>query len=172
MTLSIRCCVGPFAWRRRLPPATHPASHVTNGSRALFDPSPWPEQSFRTWSNDLIFRAAGSSMRQLGASNCFPFRPNGVTIRSQGTKAPVKTLEARDRRSPLTTWRMLRIAKGSYCRARCSQEQALAQIAKSGGLRFRPELPAVLARRESCGRGGRQCWRFLTRTRLRYAQPH
>jgi hypothetical protein len=46
-------------------------------------------------------------------SNCFPFRPNGVTIRSQGTKAPVKTLEARDRRSPLTTRRMSRIAKGS-----------------------------------------------------------
>ena len=36
-------------------------------------------------------------------SNCFPFRPNGVTIRSQGTKAPVETLEVRDRRPPLTT---------------------------------------------------------------------
>ena len=35
--------------------------------------------------------------------NCFPFRPNGVTIRSQGTKAPVEILEARDRRPPLTT---------------------------------------------------------------------
>src|SRR5258708_32262176 len=35
---------------------------------------------------------------------------------------------------------MSRIAKGSYCRARCSQKQALAQIAKSGGLRFRSEL--------------------------------
>src|SRR5881409_433025 len=90
----------------------------------------------------------------------------------RGTKAAVKALVARDRRSPLTTRRMSRIAKGSYCRARCSQEQALAQIAKSGGLRFRSELPAVLAKRESCGRGGRQCWRFLTRTRLRYAQPH
>ena len=40
---------------------------------------------------------------------------------------------------------MSRIAKGSYCRARCFQKQALAQIAKSGGLRFRSELPAVLA---------------------------
>ena len=40
---------------------------------------------------------------------------------------------------------MSRIAKGSYCRARCSQKLALAQIAKSGGLRFRSELPAVLA---------------------------
>jgi len=123
-------------------------------------------------SNDPIFRAASSSMRRLGAPIVSPIRPNGVTIRSLGTKAPVKTLEVRDRRSPLTTWRMSRIAKGSYCRARCSQKQALAQIAKSGGLRFRSELPAVLAKRESCGRGGRQCWRFLTRTRLRYAQPH
>jgi len=51
--------------------------------------------------------------RRLGAPNDFPFCPNGVTIRSQGTKAPVKMLEARDRRSPLTTRRMSRIAKGS-----------------------------------------------------------
>ena len=80
---------------------------------------------------------ASSSMRRLG-SNCSPFRPNGVTIRSQGTKAPGKTSEARDRRSPLTTWCMSRIAKGSY-RACCSQKQALAQIAKSGGLRFHSE---------------------------------
>jgi hypothetical protein len=35
-----------------------------------------------------------------------------------------------------------------------SQKQALAQIAKSGGLRFRSELPAVLAKCEG--------WRFLT----------
>ena len=48
-------------------------------------------------------------------SNCFPFRPNGVTIRSQGTKAPVETLEARDRRSSLTARRMSRIAESSYC---------------------------------------------------------
>lgn len=94
--------------------------------------------------NDPIFCAASSSMRRLGAAIASPFRPNGVTIRNQGTKAPVKTLEAGDRRSPLTTWRMSRIAKGSYCRARCSQKQALAQIAKSGGLRFRSELPVVL----------------------------
>ena len=71
--------------------------------------------------------------------------------RSQGTKAPVKTLEVRDRRSPLTTWRMSRIAKGSYCRARCSSKQALAQIAKSGGLRFRSELPAVLVSGRAAG---------------------
>ena len=40
----------------------------------------------------------------------FSFRPNGVAIRSRGTKAPVKTLVEGDRRSPLTTWRMSRIA--------------------------------------------------------------
>ena len=106
----------------------------------------------------LLARPPGWHPRQSGRANRFPFRPNGVTIRSQGTKAPVKTLEARDRRSPLTTWRMSRIAKGSYCRARCSQKQALAQIAKSGGLRFRSELPAVLASGRTAGgvRGGRQ----------------
>ncbi len=91
-----------------------------------------------------LLRAASSSMRRLGAPIVSPFGPNGVTIGSQGTKAPVKTLEARDRRSPLTTRRMSRIAKGSYW-ARCSQKQAHAQIAKSDGLRFRSELPAVLA---------------------------
>src|SRR3979411_551249 len=101
-------------------------------------------------------------MRRLGAPIVSPFRPNGVTIRGQGTKALVKTLEARDRRSPLTTWGMSRIAKGSYCRDRCSQNKARAQIARSGGLRFRSELLAVLAP----GRGGCQYWRFLTRTRL------
>src|SRR5258707_4226897 len=46
---------------------------------------------------------------------------------------------------------MARIAKGSYCRARCSSKQALAQIAKSGGLRFRSELPAVLASGRAAG---------------------
>jgi hypothetical protein len=88
-------------------------------------------------------------MRGLRAPIASPFRPDGVTIRSQGTKAPVKTLVVRDRRSPLTTRRMSRIAKGSCCRARCSQ--ALALIAKSGGLRFRSELPAVLASERTAG---------------------
>ena len=69
------------------------------------------DKGFRTWGpNDPRGKFPNASARR---SNCFPFRPNGVTIRSQGTKAPVKTLEARDRRSPLTTWRMSRIAKGS-----------------------------------------------------------
>src|SRR6266403_2079463 len=123
--------------------------------------------SFRTWGPITRYRRVKFLNAAARRSNCFRVRPNGVTIRRQGTKAPVKTLEARDRRLPLTTWRMSRIAKGSYCRARCSQKQALAQIAKSGGRRFRSELIAVLA----SGRGGCQCWRFLTRTRLRYAQP-
>ena len=127
--------------------------------------------SFRTWGPMTRYRRVKFLNASARPSNCFPVRPNGVTIRRQGTKAPVKTLEARDRRSPLTTWRMSRIAKGSYW-ARCSQKLALAQIAKSGGLRFRSELPAVLANGRAAGGGGRPCWRFLTRTRLRYAQPH
>ena len=119
--------------------------------------------------NDPIFCAASSAMRRLGAPVASPSVLTASTIRSQGTKALVKTLVARDRRSPSTTRRMSRIAKGSYCRARCCQKQALAQIAKSGGLRFRCSRAR---KRESCGRGGRQSWRVLTRTRLRYAQPH
>jgi hypothetical protein len=48
----------------------------------------------------------------------------------------------------------------SYCRARCSQKVALARIAKSGGLQFRSEIASCARKRETCGRGGRQCWRF------------
>src|SRR5438874_7009606 len=84
-------------------------------------------------------------------SDCFPFRPNGVTIQKLGNESSGQDLGARDRRSPLTTRRMSRIAKCSYCRARCSQELALAQIAKSGGLRFRSELPAVFASERAAG---------------------
>ena len=143
---------------------------------ALFDPSPGTPACAPPGIASSSIRSSAAkwapiySARQVpqcvgSAPIVSPFRPNGVTIRSQGTKAPVKTLEAQDRRSPLTTWRMSRIAKGSYCRARCSQKQALAQIAKSGGLRFHSELPAVLASGRTAG-GGRQCWRFITRTRL------
>src|ERR1700681_681635 len=56
---------------------------------------------------------------------------------------------------------MSRIAKGSYGRARCSQKQALAQIAKSGGLRFRSELPAVLASGRAAGGVGANAGAFL-----------
>src|SRR5258708_6914593 len=56
---------------------------------------------------------------------------------------------------------MSRIAKGSYCRARCSEKQALAQIAKSGGLRFRSELPAVLASGRAAGGVGANAGAFL-----------
>src|SRR5216683_6983587 len=48
---------------------------------------------------------------------------------------------------------MTRIAKGSFFgRTRCSQKQALAQIAKSGGLRFH-SIASRARKRESCGRG-------------------
>ena len=46
-------------------------------------------------------------------------------------------------------------------RARCSQKQALAQIAKSGGLRFRSELPAVLASGRAAGGLGANAGIFL-----------
>src|SRR3981081_4851956 len=91
-----------------------------------------------------LFRAASSSMRRLGA-NLFPFPSERRYDQKSGNESSGQDFRSTDRRSPLTTWRMSRIAKGSYCRARCSSKQALAQIAKSGGLRFRSELPAVLA---------------------------
>jgi hypothetical protein len=67
----------------------------------------------RTWGPMTRYRRVKFLNASARRSNRFPVRPNGITIRRQGTKAPVKTLELRDRRSPLTTWRMSRIAKGS-----------------------------------------------------------
>src|SRR5882724_444149 len=100
------------------------------------------------------------------ALQLFPVRRNGVTIGSQGTKAPVKTLEARDRRSPLTTRRMLRIAKGSLLQGPLFSKTS----ARADSQKRRSPVPFRVAsrarKRESYGRGGRQCWRFLTRTRL------
>jgi hypothetical protein len=57
---------------------------------------------------------------------------------------------------------MSRIAKGSYSGARCSQKLALAQIAKSGGLRFRSELPAVIANGRAAGGVGANAGAFLS----------
>ena len=48
-----------------------------------------PERCLPLALERLLARPEGILVR----SNCFPFRPNGVTIRSQGTNAPVKTLE-------------------------------------------------------------------------------
>ena len=122
---------------------------------ALFDPSPGtPACAPPGWHPRQSGRVRRNRPRSI-PRRCNKGEPCGSMStpapRSQGTKAPVKTLEVRDRRSPLTTWRMSRIAKGSYCRARCSQKQALAQIAKSGGLRFRSELPAVLVSGRAAG---------------------
>ena len=121
----------------------------------LFDPSPGtPACAPPGWHPRQSGRVRRNRPRSI-PRRCNKGEPCGSMStpapRSQGTKAPVKTLEVRDRRSPLTTWRMSRIAKGSYCRARCSSKQALAQIAKSGGLRFRSELPAVLVSGRAAG---------------------
>ena len=122
---------------------------------ALFDPSPGtPACAPPGWHPHQSGRVRRNRPRSI-PRRCNKGEPCGsMSISapgSQGTKAPVETLEVRDRRSPLTTWRMSRIAKGSYCRARCSSKQALAQIAKSGGLRFRSELPAVLVSGRAAG---------------------
>ena len=132
---------------------------------ALFDPSPGtPACAPPGWHPRQSGRVRRNRPRSI-PRRCNKGEPCGSMStpapRSQGTKAPVKTLEVRDRRSPLTTWRMSRIAKGSYCRARCSQKQALAQIAKSGGLRFRSELPAVLASGRAAGGVGANAGVFL-----------
>jgi hypothetical protein len=97
-------------------------------------------------------------------------RPNGVTIRSQGTKAPVRTLVAQDRRSPSTTRRMSRTAKGFLLPGPLFSETS----ARADSQKRRSPVPFRIASRarRACGRGGRQCWCFLTRMRLRYAQPH
>ena len=123
---------------------------------ALFDPSPGtPACAPPGWHPRQSGRVRRNRPRSI-PRRCNKGEPCGSMStpapRSQGTKAPVKTLEVRDRRSPLTTWRMSRIAKGSYCRARCSSKQALAQIAKSGGRRFH-SIASRARKRESCGRG-------------------
>jgi hypothetical protein len=91
------------------------------------------------------FLSVGSALQ------LFPLRSERRHDQKSGNESSGQDFKARGRRSPLTTWRMSRIAKGSYCRARCSQKQALAQIAKSGGLRFRSELPAMLASGRAAG---------------------
>ena len=132
---------------------------------ALFDPSPGtPACAPPGWHPRQSGRVRRNRPRSI-PRRCNKGEPCGSMStpapRSQGTKAPVKTLEVRDRRSPLTTWRMSRIAKGSYCRARCSSKQALAQIAKSGGRRFRSELPAVLVSGRAAGGVGANAGAFL-----------
>jgi hypothetical protein len=66
----------------------------------------------------------------------------------------------------------------SHARTIYSLGRPAARIAKSGGRLFHSELPALLAS-GSCGGvvgarrwGGLAAGAFLTRTRLRYAQPH
>ena len=98
-------------------------------------------------------------------SDCFPLRPNGVTIRSQGTKAPVKTLVARDRRSPLTTWRMSRDSQRFLLQGRLfSTTSGCADSQKR-----RSPVPFRIASRAR----KREGWTpMLALSRHRYAQPH
>lgn len=111
------------------------------------------DKGFRTWGPMTRYSARQVPQCVRSALQLFPFGPNGVTIRSQGTKTPVKTLEARDRRSPLTTRRMSRIAKGSLLQGPLfSKTSARADSQKRRSpIQFR--IASCARKRESCGRG-------------------
>jgi hypothetical protein len=117
--------------------------------------------SFRTWGPMTRYRRVKFLNASARRSNCFPVRPNGVTIRRQGTKAPVKTF--RSTRPSLAVNYMAHVADSQrfLLQARCFQKPALAQIAKSGGLRFHSELPAVLASGRAAGGVGANAGAFL-----------
>ena len=132
---------------------------VPRTNRPLSEMVPGPGQKLpNLGSNDPIFRAASSPMRRFGAPIVSPFRPNGVTIRSQGTKAPVKTLVARDRRSPLTTWRMSRIAKGSLLQGPLFSKTS----ARADSQKRRSPVPfRIASRARNRGRVGADAGAFL-----------
>jgi hypothetical protein len=105
-------------------------------------------------------RASSSSVRAMG-------HPEQCRDENSGTKAPIKNFRSvRDRRSPVTTRRMSRIAKGRYERPAVLKTSACADSQKR-----RSPVPFRIAsrarKRESYGRG--RHWsptRFPTRTRL------
>jgi hypothetical protein len=129
------------------------------------------DKSFRTWGPMTRYSARQVPQSSARRFNCFPFRPKGVTIRSHGTKAPVKTLEVRDRRSPFTTRRMSRIAKGSLLQGPLFSKTS----ARADSQKRRSPIPFRIA---SCARKRESCWRGAPMLALSYpkeasyAQPH
>jgi hypothetical protein len=111
-----------------------------------------------------LFRAASSSMRRLGA-NCFALPSERRYDQKSGNESSGQ--DFRSTRPSLAVNYMAHVADSQRFiqKGPLFSKKALAQIAKSGGLRFHSELPAVLASGRTAG-GGRQCWRFITRTRL------
>jgi hypothetical protein len=120
---------------------------------------------------DPIFCAASSSMPSAWRSDCFPLV---LTARSEVGERKLRSRPSstRDRRSPLTTRRMSRIAKGSLLQGPLFSKTSARADSQKRRSRIPFRIASCARKRESCGRGGRQCWRVLTRTRGRYAQPH
>ena len=121
------------------------------------------DKSFRTWGPITRYSARQVPQCVGSALQLLPFRPNGSRseVKSQGTKAPVKTLEARDRRSPLTTRRMSRIAKGSLLQGPLfSKTSARADSQKRRSpIQFR--IASSPRKRESCWGVGANAGAFL-----------
>jgi hypothetical protein len=92
------------SWRWLLHRPHRLTGTLQNGSRALLDlalerllarrPGLHPRQSGRARRNGPRSIPSGKFPKCVGSALQMLPRPNGVTIRSQGTKAPVKTLEA------------------------------------------------------------------------------
>ena len=108
------------------------------------------DKSFRTWSNDPIFRAASSSMRQLGAP-IVSLRSERCHDQKSGSECSGQDFGST--RPSLAINYMAHVADSQrfLLQGPLFSKQALAQIAKSGGLRFRSELPAVLASGRAAG---------------------
>jgi hypothetical protein len=100
--------------------------------------------------NDPIFCAASSSMRGLGApiaSSC----PNGNGRHDQQSGNESSSQDFRSARPSLAVNYTAHVADSQRFLLQGPLLSALAQIAKSGGLRFRSELPAVLASERAAG---------------------
>ena len=112
-----------------------------------------------------IFRAASSSMRWHGAPTIPPpserhhDQKSGNESSDQDFRSTRPSLAVNYTAHAADSQRFL--TEGPLF-----SKQALAQIAKSGGLRFQCGIASRARKRESYGRGWRRCWRFLTRTRL------
>ncbi len=101
----------------------------------------------------IPLRAASSSMRRLGAPICFPFPSERRHDQKSGNESSGQDI--RSTRPSLAV---------NYTAHVADSQKRRSPVPLRIGSRAR--------KRKSCGRGGRQRWRFLIRTRLRYAQRH
>jgi hypothetical protein len=121
----------------------------------------------------IPLRTASSSMRRLGAPICFPFFPS-ERRHDQKSGNESSGQDIRSTRPSLAV---------NYTAHVADSQRFLLQgplfsktSARADSQKRRSPVPLRIAsrarKRKSCGRDGRQRWRFLIRTRLRYAQPH